>query len=317
MCSLINHRNSQVSFKAYDIIGIGVSTLDLLTVVGEFPAVEGVQKAHESSLQGGGPVATAIVAAAKLGAKTAMIDSLGDDWRGDLIIREFENFGVDTQFITVGDDKTSSIASIHVRKNDGKRTIIFSPGNASEVTVASLPVQAIVQAKVVHMNGRHITACREVCRIAKANGVKISFDGGAGRYRSELDEILPLADYCIIAKEFCDQWLGRMNVNDALRKIIANGSSLAVITMGEKGSVALDGTGEIMQQQAYKIDNIVDTTGCGDIYHGALLYALVKEIPLKDALKIASAAAALKAEHLGGRGLVPDIQQVMAFISRY
>jgi len=306
-----------VTFETYDIIGIGVSTLDLLTVVDQFPAVEGVQKAHESSLQGGGPVATAIVSAAKLGAKTAMIDSLGDDWRGDFIIREFENFGVDTQFINIHGGKTSSIASIHVRKKDGKRTIIYSPGNASEVTVASLPVQAIAQAKIIHMNGRHITACKEVCRIAKANGVKISFDGGAGRYRSELDEILPLVDCCIIAKDFCDQWLGNMDVNDALRKIIDNGSSLAVITMGEMGSIALDGSGEIIRQQAYKIDSIVDTTGCGDIYHGAFLYALVKECSLKDALKIASAAAALKAQHLGGRGLIPEINQVMEFISRY
>lgn len=306
-----------MSFESYDIIGIGVSTLDLLTVVDEFPAVESVQKAHESSLQGGGPVATAIVAAAKLGAKTAMIDNIGDDWRSDLIIREFESFGVDTQFITIGDGKTSSIASIHVRKTDGKRTIIYSPGNASDVTVASLPVETIAQAKIIHMNGRHIHACREACRIAKANGVKISFDGGAGRYRSELDEILPFVDYCILAKEFCDQWLGHMCVDDALRKIIDNGSSLAVITMGEKGSIALEGSGEIIQQQAYKVDNIIDTTGCGDIYHGAFLYALVNENSIKDALKIASAAAALKAEHLGGRGLVPNILQVMEFISHY
>ena len=305
---------NKMNLASYDIIGIGVSTVDLLTVVDQFPAHEGVQKAHESSLQGGGPIATALVAASRLGAKTAMIDAIGDDWRGDLIVKEFERFGVDTHFITVSKDKTSSISSILVRKSDGKRAIVFSPGSSGELPVSALPLELIAQSKIIHINGRHFNDCKTACKIAKEKGVKIAFDGGAGRYRNELDEILPLVDYCIIAKDFCDSWLGPISLNEALHKIIDNGSSVAVITLGEHGCVAANQSGEEIHQKAYVMDGIIDTTGCGDIFHGAFLYAMAKDITLKRALMIASAAAALKARHLGGRGMVPTIDQIMALI---
>ena len=76
----------------YDIVGIGVSTLDILTIVKEFPSEDSVQQAIDAKFQGGGPVATALVAAAKLGAKVAMIDSLGDDSVGQSILEEFNSY---------------------------------------------------------------------------------------------------------------------------------------------------------------------------------------------------------------------------------
>ena len=82
----------------YDVIGIGVSTLDIIHLVDRFPAGEEVQKSSASVLSGGGPVATAIVTLARLGARTAMLDSLGDDWRGDLIREEFSDEKVDTGY---------------------------------------------------------------------------------------------------------------------------------------------------------------------------------------------------------------------------
>lgn len=304
-----------INENAYDIIGIGVSTLDILTVIDEFPATEGVQRAYESLLQGGGPVATAMVASSKLGAKTAMIDRLGDDWRGKLIMEEFIEFGVDTNYINIVKGETSSIASIHVRKKDGKRAIVYSPGSASQQKIEEIPWKAIYSSKILHVNGRHWEECKESCVAAKEKGVKISFDGGAGRYSPELDELMSIVDICIVSHDFAKEWIGDYDVEKLGRKIVKNGSDLAVITMGENGSYINRKNEETFFQNAYKVPNIVDTTGCGDIYHGAFLYSIASAYSLQDAAKIASAASAIKAKHLGGRGYVPNLDEVKKFIS--
>lgn len=298
--------------KSFDIVGIGVSTLDVLTVVDGFPCSGGVQRAHGTLLQGGGPVATAMVAASKLGAKTAMVDNLGNDWIGQRIVDEFVAYGVDTGFINVLPNETSSLAAILVRKSDGERAIMFNPGSASERPISLDIARLIKQSKCIHINGRHLSCCLEACKVAKDNNVIISFDGGSGRYRPELDEILNYADYCIIAKDFSDQWLGVMDAASALKAMINKGCSLAVITLGENGSAALvKGSDEILFQTAFKVESIVDTTGCGDIFHGVFLFSKLNHYSVAESLTMASAAAAIKAGKLGGRGVVPDMGQIM------
>ncbi len=136
------------SVKEYDIVGIGVSTLDLLTIVEEFSLEDSVQKAVDAKFQGGRPIATALAAASQLGAKVAMIDSLGDDLIGQSILQEFEKYDVVTNNIKITSDTTSSIASVWVRKRDGKRAIAYSPGNSPELTENDIPVEIIKKLKL-------------------------------------------------------------------------------------------------------------------------------------------------------------------------
>ena len=194
----------------YDIVGIGVSTLDILTIVKKFPEGDSVQKAVDAKFQGGGPVATALVTAAKLGSKVMMIDSLGDDFVGQSILQEFNSYGVITEQIRITPGKTSSIASIWVRERDGQRAIAYRPGNISELDpelIENDQYQKIIKnAQIIHINGRHLQFCFKACQLAKKHGAKISFDGGGGRYRSELDPLLPWIDICIVARDFAEKY---------------------------------------------------------------------------------------------------------------
>ena len=194
------------SITEYDIVGIGVSTLDLLTIVEEFFFEDSVQKAVDAKFQGGGPVATALAAASQLGANVAMIDSIGDDFIGQSILQEFKKYGVVTNNIQITSDTTSSIASVWVYNRDGKRAIAYSPGNAPELTEQDIPLEVIKKTQIIHLNGRHLQCCLKTCRLAKDLGVKISFDGGSGRYRSELDPIIPFVDICIVARDFAEKY---------------------------------------------------------------------------------------------------------------
>lgn len=298
----------------YDVVGFGVSTLDLLQVVDELPGQELVQKAYESSVQGGGPVATAMVALAKLGSRAAMIDRVGDDWRGRQILEEYQGAGVATAYVQIDQGASSALASILVRKRDGARTITYSPGSCRELSWAEIDHKVIGGAQILHMNGRHWPSCVEAAKLARKNGVKVSFDGGAGRFRPEMATLMPFVDICIVAQQFAFQFSGCAGVVEAALKIMEAGPELVVITAGTAGSWVYVQDGAAFHQPAYVIKDVIDTTGAGDVFHGAFLHGIVSGFDLQKTAQLASAAAALSTRFLGGRGGIPSFEEVGEFI---
>jgi sulfofructose kinase len=300
--------------RVFDVIGLGVSTVDLLNVVDHFPDKEEVQKSFLSTMQGGGPVATAIVTLTRLGANAAMFDSLGDDWFGEQIVGEFGKEKVNTDYIKINKGCNSSSASILVRKNDGVRTIIFSPGNSPDFPAEEITQDLISQTKYIHVNGRHYDACLRSCEIAKSVGTKISFDGGSHRFREELKQIVPLTDICIVAKEFAQSYTGKTEIADAAKIILESGPEIVIITDGLNGSFLFTKVINNYHQKAFRVENTIDTTGCGDSYHGAFLFGLCKGLDLFESMKIASAVAAINSTKLGGRAALSDFGAVDTFL---
>jgi len=303
-----------MSTKRYDVVGLGVSTIDQLMQLDHLPAEEEILRADAYSIQGGGPVATAIVALARLGARTAMIDAVGADWRGDVICSEYAREGVDTQLLIRRAGHTSPTALVLVRRPAGTRTIVWSPGTAPELTVDEIPWSAIDQAAFLHVNGRHGDACLRACEYARQHDVQVSFDGGAGRYREETRRLVPLADVCIVALEFAALYTGEPEPARAGPALLAAGPSLVAITDGLRGSWVFARDGTFFHQPAFRVD-VVDTTGCGDCYHGAFLFGLVRGMELRRTATRASAAAALNTRALGGRKGLPTLAEVDAFVS--
>lgn len=302
------------ALKIIDVIGIGVSTLDIFTVVEAFPKSREVQKAAAMVLDGGGPVATAMVTLAKLGANTVMIDNLGDDWSASLILDGLAQQNVNTHYIEIFSQQSSSVANILVEKDTGARAILYHPGSVPEVADISKYSSVVQSAKVLHINGRHLKACLQAIKIAKSAGVKISFDGGANRYNPSMKQIVPKADICIVAKEFALTYTGETRMDhagSALRKV---GPELVVITDGINGSWIFHQEVDMFHQPAYKIGNVVDTTGCGDSYHGAFLYGLIHNMSLQKSAAFASAVAALNTQSLGGRKGLPTLEAVERFL---
>lgn len=298
---------------AFEIVGIGVSTVDVLALVEHFPSGEEVQQAFELEVQGGGPVATALVAAARLGARTAMLDSLGDDWRARQILEQFVQAGVSVEHIRQHPDASSATACVLVRRG-GERTIIHKPGSAPQLEPADLPRGLIERAGILHLNGRHPRAALAAAGWAKAAGVKVSFDGGAHHFRPELQAFVPLADYCIVARHFAEQATGQADPRAAAEALLAHGPALAVVTDGARGSLVASRDGTLFHQPALRVHEVVDTTGCGDSYHGAFLFGLARGYSLREAAALASAVAALNARHLGGRAGLPTLEQARAFL---
>ncbi len=300
----------------YDVVGLGVSTIDLLMQVEHLPVEEEILRAEGFSVQGGGPVATAIVALARLGARTAMIDAVGDDWRGRLIHDEFAREGVSTELLRLRPGCTSATAVVLVHAGTGKRTIVWSPGTAPELTVDEVPWTAIEQATYLHVNGRHGDACLQACQHARRHGVQVSFDGGAGRYREETRRLIPFSDVCIVAREFAARHTGEELAERAGPALLSAGPAIVAITDGARGSWVFSKDGTRFHQPAFPV-RVVDTTGCGDCYHGAFLSGLIQGLDLPSAARMASAAAALNAQSLGGRQALPTLAQVQVFLEQH
>ena len=302
--------------KRYDVVGLGVSTVDLLMQVDHLPAEEEILRADGFSVQGGGPVATAIVALARLGARTAMIDAVGDDWRGRLIHDEFAREGVSTELLRMRPGCTSATAVVLVHSGTGKRTIVWSPGTTPELSVDEVPWTAIEGAAFLHVNGRHGEACLAACQHARRHGVQVSFDGGAGRYREETRRLIPLSDICIVAREFAARHTGEELAERAGPALLSTGPAIVAITDGARGSWVFSQDGTSFHQPAFPV-RVVDTTGCGDCYHGAFLSGLFRGLDLRSAARLASAAAALNAQSLGGRQALPTLTQVQEFLEQH
>lgn len=298
-----------------DIVGLGASTVDMVTLVDHFPNKREAQQAIAMVIEGGGPVATAMVTVSRLGEKSAMIDRIGDDWAGIHVLQEFQKEAIETNYIEIHHAHTTSISNILVSAKDGARAIMFMPSSVPELSLSTLQKSAIQSAKIVHLNGRHWQACLEAVDLARKSNVRVSFDGGANRFRPELKMLIPLTDICIVAKEFAEKYTGEGVLSKSAELILKEGPEIAVVTDGINGSWICTKEGVSTHQPAFLFPRTVDTTGCGDSYHGAFLSGVLKGYTAKNAATIASVVAAMNTQHLGGRAGIPNFESVVNFLA--
>ncbi|HRQ90889.1 MAG TPA: PfkB family carbohydrate kinase, partial [Bacteroidia bacterium] len=161
------------------IVGLGMSVLDLVQVVDEFPGGEGVTRVRESVLMGGGPVPTALCAASRLGASAAILDRIGDDWRANRILDDYHRFGVCTRHLQREPGRRSTSGTVLVRARDGERHLLYDEGDFTPLSAEELPTDLLAGCRILHLNGRHWPACLEAARRVRENGGLVSFDGGA------------------------------------------------------------------------------------------------------------------------------------------
>ncbi|MCA9137278.1 MAG: carbohydrate kinase family protein [Planctomycetales bacterium] len=300
--------------EACDIVGIGVSVWDSVFLVDVFPNRGTVVRANRRVEGIGGGVSVAIATAARLGSTAAMVDSLGDDAAAHRIVTDLAANGVQTRGISQITGHSSSVASIWSDLKSNERTIVYSPGSASDSLRWSTAIEALVLgAKVVHLNGRHARVCEVAIRLAREVGAKVSFDGGAHRYREEIIPMLTSSDIVIVAKEFAmSHYRNRDGAEDCPRLqrltefLMADlECEIAGVTDGINGSFLIQRDGDSLYQPAVETDRAVDTTGCGDTYHGGFLHAYVLGYQIDAAAELAARIASSNSQSMGALAFEP------------
>ena len=331
--------------KHIDIVGIGASTLDRFIVVDHYPTGREVQQVVSSTTDGGGPVATALAVAGKYGARTAMIDSIGDDMVGRHILDDFEKYNVNTEAIQVESGANSGVATILVKQSTGERAVFFERSTATEPEFLDTHKQLIGSAYILHINGRHRQLMRSAMAVAKEVGTIISLDGGAQRYDEDMKPITEASHIVIVARDYAEKYTGTTNLEDACRIIHERGALVAGVTDGANGSYFVWPDGTAYRCKPFPQEAVVDTTGAGDSFHGAFLSKLSNVLhrvsaevsmtndelvsgslgaigllkrctheDLEKAAIFASAVASLNTQGIGGRSPLPTLKSVQELI---
>lgn len=298
-----------------EVVGIGTSTLDTLVGVTAFPKGREVQEALFTASDGGGPVATALATIGKLGGNASMLDIVSDDLAGHAILQSFNEYQVNTSHLQVMPGFQSGTAHILVEKATGARAVFFKRSTVPAITSLSMLLGAIPliqNASVLHINGRHEDILQEAITVAKSAGTVVSFDGGANRFSPFTEKLAAQADICIVAKDFALQYTGQSDLVTATQLLLRNGAFISGVTDGAHGSyIAIKG-GATFHCPSFPMERIVDTTGCGDSYHGAFLYGLVHDLSPEASALLASAVGALNTQRPGGRAGLPSLETALA-----
>jgi sugar/nucleoside kinase (ribokinase family) len=301
-----------------DIVGLGLATVDILTLVPRLPERDDVYAVRQILLEGGGPVATALVAASRLGAKTVYLGSIAPTRWGSLTREGLESEGVDTRFAPTRNRGEQAVAVILVDQTTGQRSILYDKGEMTLLAPGEVPTELITSARALHLDGNQAEAALHAAKVARQAGVTVSLDGGAGGPWPGMEELLPLVDLLVVARRFAERHTGErepLRAGPALVK--AYSPQQVVITDGTRGCWYWDAvrpeSGDCIHQPALGVD-VVDTTGAGDVFHGAYLHAYLQGWEAKACLAYASAAAALKCRQLGGRAGIPTRGEVAEFL---
>ena len=297
--------------RSVDVVGIGRAPLDIVYVVDHFPTGDDLIRVEEASMQGGGPVPNALCALSHLGASTALLDTIGDDWQGQKILEYLEEYHVKTEFMHITPAGRSTVSTILVHKTTGKRAIINYRGDSSDHHLEQKEIDLISRAKILHITGTYPETVSFAAGKIRSSGGKVSFDGGAGLYKEADRKILPKVNYCIAAFGYAQNYTGKDSISAMLDAFLMEGVEVAGITCGTDGSWFKEAGGVEFHQPAFILPTVVDTTGCGDIFHGVFLYGVLKGFPLEKSVRYASAAGALASTRLGGRQSIPTLDEIV------
>lgn len=293
------------------IVGIGANVFDTLYNIPTYPTEDTKMRATASKVAGGGPVATGLVAASKLGEDTAYIGVLSDDNGGKFLKEDFIKYGVNTDFIEVKSGYRSFASVLWLCADSTSRTCVFDKGDLPPLVLDDAQKQAIRDAQLLMVDGNEMDAAVEAAKIARENGVKVLYDCG-GLYEG-VEKLLALTDIMIPSEEFSLGHTGCKTAQEAAKKLYDTyNPQVVVITQGKKGGIIYDGK-EIVAYPIYPA-KVVDSNGSGDVFHGAFAAAVAKGYDFLKCCHFSSAVSGLKCMGVGARESVPDFETTRNYL---
>lgn len=293
------------------IVGIGANVFDTLYNVPKYPTEDTKMRATASKTAGGGPVATGLVAAQKLGEETAYIGVLSDDNGGKFLKEDFEKYGVKTDYVEVKNGYRSFASVLWLAADSTSRTCVFDKGDLPPLVLNDAQKQAIRDANLLMVDGNEMEAAVEAAKIAKESGTLVLYDCG-GLYKG-VENLLALTDIMIPSEEFSLGHTGCKTAEEAAKKLYETYKpKVVVITQGKKGGLLFQGK-DIINYPIYPA-KVVDSNGSGDVFHGAFAAGIVKGFDFIKCCHFSSAVSGLKCTGVGARESVPDFETTKKYL---
>jgi sulfofructose kinase len=289
-----------------ELIGLGEVSLDQHAAVPRLPRRGEKLRASAFAPRVGGQVATALAAAAALGVRCRLVAAVGDDGAAETIAATPALAGVDLALQRVAAARTRG--AMVLVEPDGERTIVELRDARCDLDARTLDVAQLSRARALHVDATQPAAALHAVELARAAGLLVSAD--LDRLDGVPEALLSCCTLVVVARQVADELAASRRV--ALSSLAERCAAGAVVglTLGAEGSLFRGADGRWLVTPALKVAELRDTTGCGDVFRGALLASLLRGHPLALALQRATAAAAFAAAGEGALGALPDEAQL-------
>ena len=297
--------------KPFDVVGMGLNSVDFVCLVPEFPPQNSKMKISQFSKQGGGQVATALVALSRWNIRTKYIGKIGGDEWGQFSLTSLREEGVDISSVTIEPSGTNQYAMIIVDAPSGERTILWDRDERLMYREGELRKKDICSGKILHLDGHDVQAALQCARWAKEEKIPTVVD--LDKVESLTSELIKEIDFVITSERFPKMFTGISHREKALLELQKYTPGFLCVTLGHEGAVALV-NGEMLYAKGFTT-KVVDTTGSGDVFHAGFIYGLLQNWEVAEILRFANAAAALKCRDLGGRKGIPTLEEAQRLLS--
>jgi sulfofructose kinase len=290
-----------------------LNATDTLLLLPKFPAYAGKVPFTEEILSPGGQVASAMVACAKLGLRTKYIGTVGDDERGKVQMESLLGQGINLDHVQLRKNCPNQSAYILIDHTTGERTVLWRRVDCLRIDPQEITPEQITCARMLHIDGHDTAAVARAAEIARKNGIPVTVD--VDTIYPGFDKVLPNVDYLICSSDFPAAWTGEQDHFKALEMIQNQyGMRVAAMTLGADGALARIDGGYIYSPAC--VVNCVDTTGAGDVFHGAFCYGALQDWPMREILDFSNAMAALNCTAIGARGGISTLEQARNLLAR-
>ena len=288
---------------------VGVITIDTIALVDKYPGEDERVLAEEIIRAGGGPAAVAAVALSRLGIKSAIVGTIGDDADGKEVLRIFAQEGVDTSGISIG--TTPTAGSVIVASKEHSARAISTRQPVTQAAMNDAAKKLIASAQWVHMD--HVGVKRlDEAGIYRGKGPQISFDAG---YGVETFDPIVVDLFVPTDRQMALRYPG-VDLAVALENDSMKAGNTVVATQGSAGSAGFSPETGLVSAPGFKVD-VTSTLGAGDVFHGALVAQLIQGHPLQEAMRRANAVAALSCRGLDGQSKIPTTSELNAYLEAH
>lgn len=298
----------------FDVVGLGLNATDVAIEVPRYPAFNSKVEFSSARLQAGGQVATALTVCQRLGLKTKYIGRVGDDLMGVFQLESLRPEGIDLSDVLVVADCPNQCAYIVIEEGSGERTILWRRDSRLTIRPEDLRPDMIAGARLVHVDGHDTAAAARLAGWAREAGLPVTAD--VDNVYAGLPALLDCTTHLVSSASFPAAYTGEEDYFHALPEIQRRhpGMKLVAATLGQDGVLALE-DGQFLYAPAYAV-RCRDTTGAGDVFHGAFAFGLLQGWPTLRILEFSNAVAGLNSESVGARGGIPTQAAAEALMAR-
>ena len=288
------------------VVGVGINATDTIIRLPRFPTLDSKVEILSAQVRAGGQVASAMVACRRWGRRARYVGKIGGDAAGKFQMQEMRREGVDAHWI-VADDSTSQTAYVLVDEPSGERTILWKRDASIALRPGDLTRRWISGARILLVDGHDTAAATRAARWASQEKITVVAD--LDNPYSGVQVLLRIVDFPVTSKDFPERLTRERDLLKSLPKIQREFKCrMIVATLGRMGAVAWNGT-EFLHCPGFRV-KAIDTTGAGDIFHGAFVYSLAQGFEMKEALEFSCSAAAINCTAPGARGKIGTLEEI-------